>query len=83
MLQKFQPAQTQLERMHKNGDIDGLIDLFENKIRHVYQIGTLQAGIQDAGAASACASGSSSCASTSPDPDSCTSTQPVNADAGN
>ena len=37
MLQMFQPAQTQIERMHKNGDIDGLIDLYENKIRHVYQ----------------------------------------------
>ena len=45
MLQMFQPAQTRLERMHKNGDIDGLFDLYENKIRHVHQMGTLQAGI--------------------------------------
>ena len=49
MLQTFQPAQTKLEPMHKIGDIDGLIDLYENKIRHVYQMGTLQAGIQDTG----------------------------------
>ena len=30
MLQMVQPAQSQLELMHKNGDIDGLIDLCEN-----------------------------------------------------